>query len=321
MDIAQQKQSTGGRILGGAAGGAMGLISGAISTNQNKKAQERQHRMNEESADNAKKRALEMWKETGVDAQRKEMQKAGLNIGLMTGGGAGGAGGTTQAGSGMGVGAGGSGSGDYNMTGGAGMGMLMSAQIENIKAQTNKTNVEAENIGGAQKDNLQAGTENKKADTALKQMQTANQEITNNRDARSLEDMLETVNANKMKAIADAGLSIVGANVAGSTQNAQIKKIESEAVNEAFKLTLMKADKNLTEEKTRAIGVELAQEWESLSLELDKIGIQNMSNKIQEFTAKVNARLGQGNLDMRRIEAGLNATAKMLGGNKTPQKK
>ena len=44
----------------------------------------------------------------------------------------------------------------------------------------------------------------------------------------------------------------------------------------------------LTNEQKRAISVELAQEWERLSNQLEQIGTEKHRNAINEFTAKAN---------------------------------
>ena len=62
----------------------------------------------------------------------------------------------------------------------------------------------------------------------------------------------------------------------------------------------------LTNEQKKAISVELAQEWERLSNQLDQIGTDKHRNAINEFTAKVNAELGRGNLELRKLELGAN---------------
>ena len=86
-------------IAGAGVGTGLGLITGAINQNQTKKAQERQFRMQKELNIQAKDLALQQWKDTNYNAQRKELEKAGLNVGLMYGG-SGGGGVTASTGSG-----------------------------------------------------------------------------------------------------------------------------------------------------------------------------------------------------------------------------
>jgi len=96
--------------------------------------------------------AMDMWNKTNYGAQRKHMEDAGLNVGLMYSKGGGG-GATTSAGSGGSVGS------ASAETPNIGMGMQMGlqaaqtqAQIELTKAQTNLTNVEAGKKGGVDTD-------------------------------------------------------------------------------------------------------------------------------------------------------------------------
>lgn len=110
--------------------------------------------------------ALDMWEKTNYEAQRKQLEKAGLNIGLMYAGG--GQGGTTHgAGSGNVTGA-------HAPTGGGelGMGMqlglqaaMQQATIELTKAQTEKTKAETQKTGGVDTQQTIAATENLKQAT------------------------------------------------------------------------------------------------------------------------------------------------------------
>lgn len=302
-----------GQIAGAASG-----IAGALLGNTRRQQQygdqvklmEIQQRNQMELNKQGAQLARENWDYTNYENQVNHMENAGLNVGLMYGGS--GAGGTLSSGSG-GSASGGNAPTPENSLGLMGIGLqqmanqnaLTKAQIENINADTNKKEVEANKLAGAD-------TENTIANTALTKMNTENAELQNKLQSQSLETTLDTIIANRDKAVAESAIAMNNANVDLSTKEAKIKKINSEAINEAFKLTLMQSDTNLNNEKARAITQELAQEWERLSIELDKVGIGKMQNAIQEFTAKVNARLGTQNLQMRRIEAGLNTASSIL---------
>lgn len=293
--------------LGGMGMGLLGGAVGAITSNQNWKRQKQAMGMQQENQKELNKQgselAFDMWNKTNYGAQVEHMKNAGLNVGLMYEGG--GAGGTTSAGSG---GSASMAQPTESRAGGMGMeAMMMQSSIELNKAMANKANAEATKTAGVD-------TDNTTANTSLTRMNEANARIQNTIGTQTIEEVVDTVRANRDIALAESGIKVVEGRVTTDTEKAQIEKINADAKNEVFKLTLMKADKNLTEEKTRAVSVELAQEWERLSIELDKVGIGKMGNAIQEFTAKVNARLGQGNLNMRGIEAGLQAGASLLKG-------
>lgn len=314
------------KILGmvGQGVGAVSSIGGALMQNTRRKQQmsdqrelmdvqnKNQMALNEQG----QKLAQENWDYTNAENQRRHYENAGLNVGLMYGGS--GAGGTLSSGSGGGA-AGGSAPTQQNEMGQAGkdlgiMGIQMAqlqSQVELNKALANKANADAGRTSGDSPTG-QADLGKITADTALTNMNTENAKLENKLKTEGYDSALYQLKANADKAQSEARSALIKANVDEQTKETQINKLNSEAANEAFKLTLMEADKNLTNEKARAITQELAQEWERLSIELDKVGIGKMSNAIQEFTAKMNARLGTQNLEMRRIEAGLNAAGKIL---------
>lgn len=192
--------------------------------------QQNQMALNEQG----KQLALEQWKDTNYSAQVDEIKKAGMNVGLLYG--MGGSGGTTaNAGSGG------------NASGGSApspMAMDINAQtmasIGLMLAQTKKTNAEADNIAGVEKENVEA-------DTALKRMNTANAEIQNNIGELTSESIIQQVGANANKAVSEARSADTTADVNSATKQAQIDEIKAEARVEAFKLAVMKSGIELNE--------------------------------------------------------------------------
>jgi len=95
---------------------------------------------------------MQMWQDTNYPAQVEQMQKAGLNIGLMYGGS--GQGGTTQS---LGAGkVGGQGAGTASPMMGQVNPMLLE-QMKNVKATTENVNADTK-VKTAQKDNIEAQT-------------------------------------------------------------------------------------------------------------------------------------------------------------------
>lgn len=291
--------------------GIASTIYGALTANQRRQQQmadqkklmelqtQNQMQLNKQGSEIAK----DNWDYTNYENQVKHMENAGLNVGLMYGS-SGGSGGTLSSGSGGGATGGSAPTPENPGIMGIQLAQLQS-QVELNKAMANKANAEAEKTSGVDTESTIAGT-------GLTKMNTENAKLENQLRSQGLDATLDTLVANRDKAVAESSSAITNANVSASTKEAQINKINSEAANEAFKLTLMEADRNLTNEKARAVTQELAQEWERLSIELDKVGVGKMQNAINEFTAKINARLGTQNLEMRRIEAGLNAAGNIL---------
>lgn len=307
MDLNNKVQSA---TPWGAIAGAAGSVIGALTANTRRKQQMRdQQKLMEIQQQNqmalnkqGQQLAQENWDYTNAENQVKHYENAGLNVGLMYGGS--GAGGTLSSGSGGSAASGGAPIPENPGIMGIQLAQLQS-QVELNKAMANKANAEAEKTSGVDTESTIAGT-------GLTKMNTENAKLEGQLRSQGLEATLDTLVANRDKAVAESSSAITNANVSASTKESQINKINSEAANEAFKLTLMEADRNLTNEKARAVTQELAQEWERLSIELDKVGIGKMKNAIDEFTAKINARLGTQNLEMRRIEAGLNAAGSLL---------
>ena len=132
-------------ILDGLIGAGMGMLADKIAAErqqkQNLEMLEANSKANKDLAMFNQNLALETWEKTGAEAQRKQLEKAGLSVGLMYG--KGGAGGTTQGGSAGSVSAAG-----VSAQNSMGMGLLQMAQLKNIEADTNKKNVEANKIGG-----------------------------------------------------------------------------------------------------------------------------------------------------------------------------
>lgn len=90
--------TTAGAIIGGGLGLLGGLFGGGNSTKDQEKLMDKaweyekegmgiQYQYGQAAADEAQRRNLEMWNQTNFEAQRQHMEKAGLSVGLMYGGG------------------------------------------------------------------------------------------------------------------------------------------------------------------------------------------------------------------------------------------
>ena len=148
-------QSVGLGIAPTVAGGIIGLLAGKAQDkrqiNQQKKLQALQIAGSKELADYNYSKQLEMWKATNYGAQMEELEKAGLNPGLIYGM-SGGGGVTTGSGGGSVTGATASQGGGGEL----GLGLQMATQAAQLA------------IMEAQKKNIEADTANKTADTANK---------------------------------------------------------------------------------------------------------------------------------------------------------
>lgn len=275
-----------------------GLANNALGMQSAKDLQELQINGQKEMATFNKQIALDMWERTGAVGQRKQLERAGLNVGLMYGGQ--GAGGMTSSNAGN---VSGQNANMEQLKSMEGMAMMLQAQstesqIELNKAQAKKLEAETENIGGVVREGLTLGNE----------MQTYKNTI----EKATLDGNIALVGAELNKFNADIENAVLNNKITEATANEKIKQAEIETQNMIIEGELDKAKTSLTKEEQRAISVELTQEWERLYLEAGRLDEQSKSNKIAEFNAKWSAKLGIGNLEMRRIEAGLNAVGNAL---------
>lgn len=265
------KQSIGLGLLTGAAGtaigGALGLgidaISQKMQLNQAEKLQEMQMQGQKEMAQfNAElgtKTALDMWNKTNYGAQRKHMEAAGLNVGLMYGGGGGG-GATTQT-----ANVGGNVQGQSaNPGGAAGMGMAIGqqilmnqAQIDLIKAQTEKTKVDTEKTAGVDTQGVILDNEYKKIQNKIK-------------DATTIDEINQAAH-NANSTYLDVSLKALQHHTTKESQDAQIQIIKNDAILKSVEIKQKQAGIELTEMQTK----ETAEKINKIVTEIQSMNIKN----------------------------------------------
>lgn len=136
----------------GVAGAAYGIAKDVFGINNkrdDRRQIEQQRKLSEQEAEIQNKAQLEMWNKTNYGAQMEHLEKAGLNPGLIYG--MSGAGGATTGGGISGGQAASAAATKQADTASAGMGIqagMMAAQLELIKAQTDKTRAEAAKTAG-----------------------------------------------------------------------------------------------------------------------------------------------------------------------------
>lgn len=231
-------------MISTAAGAALGLGLDSIKREQqikqSKRLQNVQIKGQKEMADYnnnlAKQTAMEIWEKTNYGAQRKQMEKAGLNAGLMYGGA--GAGATTQTPS-----TGGSVGGQAAYVS-DGMGLqlgqqiaMQAAQIELIKAQTEKTKVEATKTAGVD-------TEGVTLDNKLKEIQT---KINNATEYYQVEKSI----AESTHAAINAEIRAKESGILSATWHDQVDTIKKEAILKGVEIKAKEAGINLTNEQIK----------------------------------------------------------------------
>jgi hypothetical protein len=276
----------------GVAGSVLGMFSGNTRRKQQMsdqkelmdKQKENQMALNREQ----QKIELENWRATNYAAQRSEMEKAGLNPGLMYGG-SGGGGMVMDSGTGGGA-SGGNAPTQQNDMGIMGIQLAqLQSQVELNKALANKANAEATKTGGVD-------TELAGANKALTEMNTKNAEVINQRESRSLEDGLDTIKANRDKAVAESAKASTEADVSATTKQAQIEKINSEAKNEAFKLAVMKSGIELNDAQMQ----NMLEQIKIGKFNAEKIGLDQVKGKaLNQVYEKVMKYFGVDNKAMK----------------------
>lgn len=224
-----------------------------------------------------KEQQLDLWNKTNYGAQRKHMEKAGLNAGLMYGmGGGGGATAAAASGSASAV----SGSHKSNPLDIAGA-MVSGAQVENmiaqnelIKAQTEKTEAEAEKIAGADTNESIARTNSLMQDLFEKQI--------------TQWERFDMIEAQLKETIANVRIKQAEGAVKTETINADIERAKEEAVGAAIKNSLMKTDISLKgkqmdeiDAKITKMAQDVLQGWERLSIEQQKAKIMQFGEEIK----------------------------------------
>lgn len=226
---------------------------------------------------------LDLWKQTSYPAQMEQLEKAGLNPGLLYG--QGGGGGQTAS-----IAQGSVSSGEAPKGGGEIMGMaLMRAQIQNIQANTQKTVAEAQNVPktGANIDastsSLLQGIENQKAQQALTEMQTS---------IASIEEEIKGKTQNVAIAMAQTELAKQTAvmhsleaqgNIDQKTMNDKIQIIRQQAMGAVLQNEYTRAGINKTKQETDSIANQMTLVWAQLENSKDQTAI---ARQLADFETK-----------------------------------
>lgn len=243
---------------GAAAGAALGIVNTGIKESLNRKAAstqyrrqntmnsiayERQRMLNQQGAD----LSMDMWDKTNYGAQLKHMKDAGLNVGMMYGGGAG-SGGST------GVGSGGSapnGSVAQSAPSNGGMDIAGIAQMALLDAQRKKIDAETKLLDEQSGATKEKGTETYLANALERYLRSdqTKKELKVERDERYGEG---TIHNNSMKKSTEES-EVVRANQELGNMDAARQKMIVETVESSVRAELARAKINLTDEQTRKI--------------------------------------------------------------------
>lgn len=269
-----------------AAGGAMGLMLGNANDNRQYDQQARLQRLQmqgqKEMTDYNYQKQLEMWNATGYGAQVKQLNAAGLNPALLYG--KGGGGGQTANISGGNVSGGQAPQGGHEAIDVAQMGIqlqLQQAQVEVMKSQANKNNVEAEKTAGVDTAQTKASTEltQQQYDNARLQFDSTQLDITmknivNYEQQKSQRDRLTYIAEQANQAKNQSQLIANQRKISDSTLNDQIKIIQQEAIGAVLHNSATRTGMQLTEQQIKQIANNIMIDWDTLSNEQKKTRLQ-----------------------------------------------
>lgn len=209
---------------------------------------------------------LDLWNKTNAKAQVEHYKDAGLNVGLMYGGG--GAGGATAA-----AASGSAGSGTAEAPSAqTGMGIQMASQLA---------------LMNAQKENIEADTANKKAGTENTGVNTEQGKVNLETSKQTQEATVTKAVEEARKSMADADNALTNSIINEETHKERIQGIKAEAVGEFLKNKLTESNTKLSDRKIWEIAEKVAQGWEAIKFQ----GVDKVTGKYIEEAADMLKKL------------------------------
>lgn len=246
-------------VAGGLLGQVMGGMNDKRQDRMNAKNIERQKEASKELTDHNTEKQKEMWEHTGYVNQRRQMEEAGLNPALLYG--KGGSGGQTAA-----VSQGSAGMGAAPSSGGEGMGMVQAAlqarmqeaQVENLKADTKKKNVEADKTAGVDTEKTRGEIGQIEQNTELAKVEIELKKMENEFQKETYEDRADYIDSQAKKAIEEVNQAGNQTSISHATWRDAIIEIKARAIGAQIENALKNANIEYTKEQTQKIGAELA---------------------------------------------------------------
>lgn len=272
MGLMNDISNAGAGLLGGAASSITGgAINQAFNQTSIENQVDAQERLAKYQSDLNYENQMKLWQNTNYQQQREQMEKAGLNIGLMYKGA--GEGGST----GTGAGSGGSVSSTVNTNGinatSTLQGLMMKAQIDNMNADTeeklsrveaNKNNV---NVQNSQKGLNEANTSKAEAETNLTKTNNAIQELNNQFQKDTYENNISRFNTLTDQAIQNLRIMQNSAYVSDNTLKEQVEQVKSNLAETLIGIQAKKAGINLTNKEIWQLENAVNQAWKSLDIQ------------------------------------------------------
>ncbi|WVR22115.1 MAG: DNA pilot protein [Malazfec virus 2] len=288
------------------AAGAVNAGLGMITGNANIK---KQYHTQKKLMDYQMQKNMEMWEATGYEAQRKQMEKAGLNPARMYGMSGGGAQTANVSGSSVGMPAGPDAGAFMGM---AGRNAMTEANIELAKSQARLNNVEADKKEGVD-------TENVKAETLVKKQQE--------RMIKLEADMKEETYWEQVgKIIEDAQITkqeldqwVRSNHINRETQEVAIKQItanyaktNAEIITEKAKARNLNINSELIAKEVEAFYTNLSIALGRLAYEGRAVSAAETKNTISEQSNKIDSKFKEALIELGQWEVFIGGAGKIM---------
>lgn len=289
---------------GQAASAGIAAIGQSVNTKnqfkRSKKLMEIQMQNQELMNDSAMARQMKMWEDTNYQAQVGKMKEAGLNPALLYG--MSGGGGATTGSVGAGSASGGHAPQLMDM-GSITQAALAMAQAKLLAAQTDKTKVETEKIGGVDTEeaksrieNLTQGVENQKANQALTKAQTIMQDLQNRIGSVTERDQIDYITYQTQKALKEVEIANHEEYVNRETRDDRIKIIQEEAVGTMIQNALNQQKITESKQNVEATAQEILQKWETVNQQGRNVDINQFREEIKAINPTI-SQIGGKALD------------------------
>jgi len=334
MMMANEASKQAGNALGQLTNLMLSPINDRRYYNQSKKMMQLQMEGSKEMSEFQRMQQMKMWEDTNFKAQVEQMKKAGLNVGMMYGGS--GPGGSVSAQSN-------NVSGNSPLAGNemmARMNPLSMAEIENMKAQTRLTNVQADKLAGVDTDKgrqdiseseqrINKLVEETKNEALKGELMILNKSLMNielNIANSTEDDIIKQVEASADQAISEAMKADAEAFVAQGGKEELIEQLKLSTAIKKAELVLIKATGAKTEQEIANLKMNLdkaakeiwamdnktRQDWMSMQMESKRLWLQERGIN---FATSVAAQSGQWSAvinDMIAAGKGAGEIAKQL---------
>lgn len=271
----------------------LAMLVGSIAThliNQraNKKAADEQWERQKEMTRRQNAMAMENWKDTNAAEQRKQYEKAGLSVGMMYSKGGGSPMGMTPQGTAPKREV----SEIENLGAGTGMALqaaLQKAQVKNIEANTQKTQVETQKISGvdtekavAETSNVIQKTKNEQVNEKILQYERELKSIEANKESMNQWESIDQMRTETKKLNAELQSAIAKGVIDEQTAEATIAQIRTNTIEQQLRIQTQEAGLLKTAQ----------------DIEASKAGMQKITAEIEKIAADI--RKGRNELQLER---------------------